>query len=333
MSPGKSTVSLALLLGTAAVAAFLVTDAPPAQGWRPVKVVIPKGASSREAASILAADNVLRHPLAFRVLVLGTMTGRHLKFGEYSFPDPPSAVEVWRKLLRGDVTRYSVTIPEGSNLYDIAEILADLELVDREAFLAAAGSKALLQRLEVPGKTAEGFLFPDTYLLVKTMSPEEILETMARQFRRKFPPEWEEQAREAGLSLIQLVTIASIIEKETGIEAEKPIVSDIIRRRLALGMPLQMDPTIIYGLRKFGATLTRKDLQTPTEYNSYLNKGLPPGPIANPGLSAIKAALVPARTDYLYFVSRNDGSHRFSRTLEEHNQGVAFLRKSEAEQQ
>ncbi|MBI5419577.1 MAG: endolytic transglycosylase MltG [Deltaproteobacteria bacterium] len=328
----KFTVSLAVLFGTAAVVAFLLTDAPPSKGWRPTKVVIPKGATSEEAANLLAADNVLLHPVAFRMLVLGTATGRHLKFGEYAFPDPPSAIEIWRKLIQGDVTKYSVTIPEGSNLYDIAEILEDLELADRETFFAAAVSPQILRRLEIPGQTAEGFLFPDTYLLVKTMSAEDILETMVRQFRRRILPEWEEKARKAGLSLLQFVTIASIIEKETGIEEEKPIVSAVIRRRLALGMPLQMDPTVLYGLRKFGTTLTKKDLQTPTAYNSYLNKGLPPGPIANPGLSAIKAAVFPVETDYLYFVSRNDGSHKFSRTLREHNQGVAFLRKSETEQ-
>jgi UPF0755 protein len=159
------------------------------------------------------------------------------------------------------------------------------------------------------------------------MSPEDILEVMVRQFRRRFLPEWETRAREAGFSILQLVTIASIIEKEAGIDEEKPIVSAVIRRRLSLGMPLQMDPTVIYGLKRFGVELTRKDLQTPSPYNSYLNRGLPPGPIANPGGPAIKAALWPADADYLFFVSRNDGSHRFSRTLQEHIEGVASYRK------
>jgi UPF0755 protein len=261
------------------------------------------------------------------MLILGSMTGKRLKFGEYSFPDPPSAVEAWKKLFRGEVTRYSVTIPEGSNLYDIAKILGGIELVDPEKFLETAASPEVLRRLGIPGATAEGFLFPDTYLLEKSMSPEDILEVMARQFRRKILPEWEGRVRETGFSLLQLVTIASIIEKETGIDEEKPFVSAVIRKRLSLGMPLQMDPTVIYGLKRFGEGLTKKDLQTPSPYNSYLNRGLPPGPIANPGISAIRAALFPADSDYLYFVSRNDGSHKFSRTLQEHNRGVASYRK------
>jgi UPF0755 protein len=220
-----------------------------------------------------------------------------------------------------------VTIPEGANLYDIAKSLGNLGLADPVRFLDAAASPGLVRRLGIPGATVEGFLFPDTYLLEKSMSPEDILEVMVRQFRRRFLPEWDTRAREAGFSILQLITIASIIEKEAGIDEEKPIVSAVIRKRLSLGMPLQMDPTVIYGLKRFGEELTRKDLQTPSPYNSYLNRGLPPGPIANPGGAAIKAALWPAEADYLFFVSRNDGSHRFSRTLQEHIEGVASYRR------
>ena len=294
-------------------------------------MTIPKGSSSAEAARILASANVLQHPLVFRMLVSGTMTGKRLKFGEYSFPTPPSAVDVWRKLLGGEVTRYSVTIPEGSNIYDVAEILSDLDLADPEAFLAAAASPELRRRLRIPGETVEGFLFPDTYLLEKSMTAEEIVEIMIHQFRRRFLPELETLAQENGFSLLELVTVASIIEKETGVEEEKPLVSAVIRKRLSLGMPLQMDPTVIYGLKRFREALSKKDLQTPSPYNSYRNRGLPPGPIANPGVSAIKAALFPADTDYLFFVSRNDGSHTFSKTLEEHNRGVATYRMGNAE--
>jgi UPF0755 protein len=327
MPSQKLKVALVLLLGTATLLAFMFMDTPPSRDWRLAKVVIPKGSTTLEVARLLSEGKVLQHPLVFRMLILGTMTGRRLKFGEYSFPEPPSAVEVWRKLFRGEVTRYSVTIPEGSNLYDIAKILGDLELVEPEKFLETAASAHVLRRMGIPGTTAEGFLFPETYLLERAMSAEDIMEVMARQFRRKILPEWEDKAREAGFSLLQLVTIASIVEKETGVEDEKPIVSAVIRRRLSLGMPLQMDPTVIYGLRRFGDELTKKDLQTPSPYNTYMNRGLPPGPIANPGASAIKAAAFPADTDYLYFVSRNDGSHRFSRTLREHNEGVESYRK------
>jgi len=327
MSSQKLKVALVLLLGMASLFAFLLMDTPPSKSWRMAKVVIPKGSTSSEVARLLAEGKVLQHPLVFRMLILGTMTGKRLKFGEYSFPEPPSAVEIWKKLFRGEVTRYSVTIPEGSNLYDIAKILGDVDLVDPEKFLQTAASPDVLGRLGIPGVTAEGFLFPDTYLFEKSMSAEDILEAMARQFHRKVLPEWEVRAREMGFSLLQFVTIASIVEKETGVEEEKPIVSAVIRKRISLRMPLQMDPTVIYGLKRFGEELTKKDLQTPSPYNSYLNRGLPPGPIANPGISALKAALFPADTDYLYFVSRNDGSHKFSRTLREHNEGVTSYRK------
>lgn len=323
----KFKVALVLLLGTACVLAFLLLDTPPSKDWKGAKVIIPKGSSSPEVARLLATAKVLQHPFIFRMLVLGTLTGKQLKFGEYLFPEPPSAVEVWRKLVGGEVTRYSVTVPEGSNIYDIAEILGDLDLVAPEEFLETAASPDLLSRLSIPGSTVEGFLFPDTYLLEKSMSAEDILEVMIRQFQRKFLPEWEARGGGTGFSLLQLVTVASIIEKETGVEEEKPLVSAVIRKRLSLGMPLQMDPTVIYGLKRFGVALTKKDLQTPSPYNSYLNRGLPPGPIANPGTSALKAALYPADADYLFFVSRNDGSHTFSKTLQEHNRGVASYRK------
>jgi len=159
------------------------------------------------------------------------------------------------------------------------------------------------------------------------MSPEEILGVMVRRFRRKFTPEMESKAEEDGFTLHQIVTIASIIEKETGLDQEKPLVSEVIRKRLSIHMPLQMDPTVIYGLKKFGGNLTKKDLRTPNPYNTYRNRGLPPGPICNPGLSSLIAAVGPAETDYLYFVSRNDGSHQFSRTLQEHNRAVAVYQK------
>jgi len=321
---------LVLLLAAIVVLAFLLMDTPSSKDWRPATALVPRGSSSSEVSRLLAAKNILRHPLIFRMLVVGTRTGKRMRHGEYSFPDPPSAVEVWWKLYRGEVTHYAVTVPEGSNLYDIAEILGRRELADPGKFLETAASPAVLRRLGIPGATAEGFLFPETYQLEKSMSAEDILEIMARQFRQRFLPEWEARAREAGYSLLEIVTIASIIEKETGVKEEEPLVSAVIRNRLALGMPLQMDPTVIYGLKRFGAELTKKDLQTQSPYNSYVNRGLPPGPIANPGISAIRAALFPADADYLYFVSRNDGSHAFSRTLQEHNRGVASYRKEKS---
>ncbi len=323
-------LALTLFLATAAFFAFLAAERYSGTGWQPRNIYIPKGSDYPAIVRILQDARVLRHPFAFRVLVLATATGRHLQNGEYAFPAPPSAFEVWRKLVRGDVARYNVTIPEGSNVYDIAQILGDSELADPGTFVAAATSTEVAARLGIPGTTAEGFLFPDTYVLVKYMPEEEIIGIMVRQFRRKFTPEMEEKAQQAGFSLREIVTIASIIEKETGVPGEKPLVSAVIRRRLAMRMPLQMDPTVIYGLRRFGKELTRKDLRTATPYNTYLRRGLPPGPITNPGLESLEAAVRPAESRYLYFVSRNDGSHEFSTTLGDHNRAVAALRKAQS---
>ena len=320
-------VALAVL-AAALLSAFLLFDTHPTGSWEGKAVLVPKGSPAREVVRILREGRILPHPLAFHALVLVTYSGRRLHYGEYSFPAPPSAFGAWRRLVEGDVIHYEVLVPPGANLYDVAEQIEGKKLATAEAFLAAAVSPDVLGRLEIPGESVEGYLFPDKYTFVKPVTPEEILESMVRQFRRKIPPDAEIRAREAGLSLHQVVTIASIIEKETRLEEEKPIVSAVIRRRLALGMPLQMDPTVIYGVKRFDGTVTRKDLRTAGPYNTYLNRGLPPGPIANPGPAALAAALNPSKEDYLYFVSRNDGSHTFSRTLPEHNRAVEHFRRA-----
>jgi UPF0755 protein len=319
----RSAVVAALaLLAALALSVFLLFDKPSEESWEGKLVAVPKGSRLPDVVTVLREGGVLPHPLTFRALVLLTFSARRLHYGEYAFPRPPSVFETWDKLVHGDVINYEVTVPPGSNLYDVAELLRKDSLCEPEAFLAAASSPVVLGRLEIAGESAEGYLSPDTYNFVKPVTPEEILEIMVRQFRRKIPPETERRAKENGLSLHQVVTIASIVEKETGIEKEKPLVSAVIRNRLALGMPLQMDPTVIYGVKRFDGTVTRKDLRTPGPYNTYLNRGLPPGPIANPGLAALDAALNPSKADYLFFVSNNDGSHTFSRTLHEHNLAV-----------
>ncbi|MEW6720025.1 MAG: endolytic transglycosylase MltG [Thermodesulfobacteriota bacterium] len=311
------------------VSTFLLFDSYPGREWQGKKVSIPKGSSLSEIAAIFADEKALPHPAAFRGLVLLTRTGRQLHYGEYTFPTPPSAYAAWKKLVEGDVVKYPVIVRPGANLHDVAAVLGAYLLADPQEFLSAAVSAPLLARMGIAGDSAEGYLVPDTYNLVKGMDPEVILEIMIRPFRAKFTPEMEKQAAAAGLSVHEVVTIASIIEKETGVAEEKPLVSSVIRRRLALGMPLQMDPTVIYGVKRFDGTVTRKDLQAPGPYNTYLNRGLPPGPIANPGTAAIRAALNPAKSEYLYFVSNNDGTHTFSRTLPEHARAVENLRKAQ----
>jgi len=318
-------------VAAAILCAFLLLDTGTSAGWQDRTVTVPRGSRMPEVVSALHEGGVLRRPLVFRALVYLTFTSRRLHYGEYTFSRPPSTFEVWQKVIHGDVVTYKVTVPPGANLYDVAALLREHSVAEPETFLAAATSPAELERLEIPGNSAEGYLSPETYTLVKPVTPEEILEEMVRMFRKRFTPEMERKAKASGFTLHQLVTIASIIEKETGIDGEKPLVSAVIRRRLALGMPLQMDPTVIYGAKRFDGTVTRKDLRTPGPYNTYTNRGLPPGPIANPGMAALEAALTPADADYLYFVSRNDGSHAFSRTLEEHNRAVEAFRRAARE--
>jgi UPF0755 protein len=320
-------VALAVL-AAALLCAFLLLDKHPAGNWEEKLVLVPKGSPFPEVVGIFREGGILPHPLVFRALVMITSTARRLHYGEYAFPTPPSTYDVWRRLVDGDVINYTVLVPPGANIYDVAAQIEAIKLAKAKAFLAAAASPAVLGRLEIPGESAEGYLFPDKYIFVKPVTPEEIVDRMVREFRRNVPPDAEKRAGEAGLSLHQVVTIASIIEKEAGLEEEKPIVSAVIRRRLALGMPLQMDPTVIYEVKRFDGTVTRKDLRAEGPYNTYLNRGLPPGPIANPGLAALNAALNPSKADYLYFVSRNDGSHTFSRTLAEHNRAVEKFRRA-----
>jgi UPF0755 protein len=325
-------IALALLTATI-LAAYLLFDTRPTESWQGKMVLIPKGSRLPDVVRILREDEILPYPRVFRALVLLTISGRRIHYGEYAFPSPPSAFDVWQRLITGDVIKYEVMVPPGANLYDIAKLLEAKNLVPADVFLATAFSDDVVRDEGIEGDSVEGYLFPDRYVFVKPVTPEEIIEIMVRQFRRKLPADAEIRAREEGLSLHQVVTIASIIEKETAVEKEKPIVSAVIRNRLALGMPLQMDPTVIYGVKRFDGTVTRKDLRTAGPYNTYLNRGLPPGPIANPGLASLNAALNPSDADYLYFVSKNDGSHTFSRTLSEHLRAVEQFRRSVREEE
>ena len=310
---------------------FLLFDAFPSREWRGKTVSIPKGSSLDNITAIFSAEKALPYPIAFRGIARLTRTERKLHYGEYTFPTPPSAYAVWKKLIAGDVVKYPVIVRPGSNLFDVAALLGAYSLAKPAEFLEAATTRTTMERMGIDAESAEGYLVPDTYNLVKTMDPVQILEVMVRPFKERFTPEMEQKAAMAGLSVHQVVTIASIIEKETGIEEEKPLVSAVIRKRMKLGMPLQMDPTVIYGAKRFDGTVTRKDLRTAGPYNTYLNRGLPPGPIANPALASIAAALQPAKADYLYFVSKNDGTHAFSTNLTDHDRAVEQFRRAARE--
>jgi len=287
-----------------------------------VLVNIPRGTPFAQVVNLLEEKDLIRSRLLFRAMAYFYNAPQQIKAGEYEFSKAMSAGDILQKLVRGEVKAYNIVVPEGFTVRLIAARLAANGLVDEKEFLRLARDHDTLATLKIPAASAEGFLFPDTYRLDRSMDTRTILKTMADRFLVKMTGGMIEQVRAQGFGIKEWVTLASIIEKETGRKDEMPLVSAVFRNRLRNRMPLQSDPTVIYGIENFDGNLTRTHLERQNPYNTYLNRGLPPGPICNPGTDALAAALNPAPVDYLYFVSRNDGSHQFSATLAEHSRAV-----------
>jgi UPF0755 protein len=306
---------LALVLGGAGV--LLVAAPAPGGGL----VVVREGDSVATIATRLRAAGIVRSALLFRVRARLRGLDRRIRPGEYRFADEPSLGQVLEVLAAGG-DRPEVTIPEGLTVHEVAALLARQDLGTAASFLCLADDPEFLLAAGVPGPQLEGYLFPDTYPLSPMMGPGEILGMMVRRFHERFDGERWRRAAARGLTVNEVVTLASIVEKETGLGSERPLIAGVFYNRLRLGMPLQSDPTVIYAAPNFAGDLTRADLTRPSPYNTYVITGLPPGPIANPGIAALDAVLAPTDTPYLYFVSRNDGSHAFSATLAEHNRAV-----------
>ena len=285
-------------------------------------VTVPPGQGLKATAADLQDRGIIRNAFKFSLYARIKGYDKQIKAGEYRLKPTYSPREILEIMVSGKVQLYKITIPEGYNLVQIADMMPEAGLGPAEDFLVAANDNALTGELNISGDSFEGYLFPDTYHFPKGVSPEKIIQTMVRRFREVFTSAWEGRARERKLTVHQVVTLASIIEKETGAPSERPIISSVFHNRLKKNMRLASDPTVIYGIKDFDGNLTRRDLTTPTPYNTYKMKGLPPGPIANPGAKAIEAALYPAETDYLFFVSRRDGTHQFSKTYQEHEKAV-----------
>jgi UPF0755 protein len=275
----------------------------------------------------LEDEGIIRSSFKFAILAKLTGSVNQVRAGEYELSPSMLPREVLNKLVNGWVIQHMLTIPEGYNIYQIADTLDKEGLVKKQEFLAKAFDQDLISSLGFEGPSLEGYLFPDTYEFWRDMQTEDVLRKMTARFKKIYSQKYAEEAKGQGLSMRDVVTLASIIEKETGTPGERRLISAVFHNRLRRGMPLQADPTVIYGIRDFNGNLTRKDLQTPTPYNTYIIKGLPPGPIACPGEAAIKAVLNPVKKRYLYFVSKNDGSHYFSSTLEAHQRAVAIYQK------
>ncbi|MGA2464095.1 MAG: endolytic transglycosylase MltG [Thermodesulfobacteriota bacterium] len=318
-------ISLGLLLIFFIFSLYWLFFRPPSHASLTKIIYIKKGMPLKKISAMLEQEGIIRnrHFFVGIVTILGKKAG--IKAGEYEFHTRMLPLEVLDALVKGQVRLHLVTIAEGFTLYQIAQLLEELNIVGKEVFLQKASSPAFISSLGLPaevGSTLEGYLFPDTYHLFREMDPEEVIQIMVRQFKKVFNPDLASRASQLGISQREAVILASIIEKETPLLDEKPLISAVFHNRLKKKMPLQSDPTVIYGIKNFDGNLTKEDLLRPTPYNTYLVNGLPPTPICNPGKDSIHAALYPASVPYLYFVSKNDGSHYFSSHIEEHNQAV-----------
>jgi len=287
-----------------------------------VTVEIPKGTSFLQSVDLLEEAGLVKHKYLFYALVIARDAHRQIKAGEYEMSVSMSPLDIINKLVKGDIKVYPVTIPEDFTLREIAARLASDRLVDEKLFLSLAKDTKLLSELDIDGRSVEGYLYPETYKFDKSMGPRVIIEEMVRQFRKRFTPAMEKRAKELGMTLHEVVTLASLIGKETGHEKEKPQVSAVFHNRLRKKMKLQSDPTSVYDLESFAGAVKKKHLLRKSPYNTYIIDGLPPSPIANPAIDSLQAALFPASVNYLYFVSNNDGSHKFSSSLSAHNRAV-----------
>ena len=286
---------------------------------------VPPGAGPRTIGARLVAAGVVRDDLTFRVALWLTGRARALKAGEYRFSGPASAVHVADLLARGVIYTRPVTFREGLTVAEMADVYASSGLGPREGFVAAAKDASLIRDLDPAATDLEGYLFPDTYPVPRQTPAATLVAQMVRGFRTALPPDLIARAAADGLTVRQVVTLAALVEKETAQDAERPVVAAVYRNRHRIGMPMQADPTVIFALQRAGrwdGNLSRQDLAFDSPYNTYRYGGLPPGPIAAPGKRALEAVVAPAPVDYLYFVSRNDGTHVFATTLREHNQNV-----------
>ncbi|MBL0713053.1 MAG: endolytic transglycosylase MltG [Desulfosarcina sp.] len=285
-------------------------------------VTIHPGEGFRAITAQLQERGFIRSPFKFRLYARFAGYHTELKAGEYELTDQMSPRQILETLKSGKVRLYRVTIPEGYQLRQIAATIEKTGFGSAQDFLRLATDLEETRAAGIEAETLEGYLFPDTYHFPKGLDQRAIIAAMVKRFQAEITDEWRARAHEIGLSLHEVVTLASIIEKETGDPAERPLISSVFHNRLKKGMRLETDPTVIYGIKDFNGNLTRKDLRTPTPYNTYIIKSLPPGPIASPGQAALEAALYPSGTDYLFFVSRRDRTHQFSTNWKDHDQAV-----------
>jgi UPF0755 protein len=318
-----ATLVVLLTLAVAISALYLRTLlSAAADGDPPRTFIVEPGAGFSSVAGRLQSDGLIQSALALKILARVKQVDTQLKAGEYELSGAHTSIEILRQLTDGIVKTYSVVLPEGLRAREIAERLEIAGLANAQEIMRAVRDPNFARSVGIEADSLEGYLFPSTYYFARGLSGQEILRTLVGQFQR----EWkaiEPDAKASGMSRHQIVVLASIVEKETGAPDERPLIAAVFLNRLTKQMRLETDPTVIYGIENFDGNLKRSHLEDSNNlYNTYRHAGLPPGPIANPGAAALRAIVQPAETDFLYFVSRNDGTHKFSATYRQHVNAV-----------
>lgn len=313
-------VSLAFVVGGLF---YFQTSRPASDDSATYRVDIQPGTTLRQFSVQLAKKNLIRSPSAFRILAYIKQKESHIQVGEFDLSPSMLPGEILQKITSGKTILHPLTVPEGYRITEIAALLGQQGLGNPETFTKHTQDRSLIDSLGIPTDSLEGYLFPETYHFSKYTPERKILQTMVETFKeRAIKPEYIQRAQALKFSFHEIITLASLIEKETGVDEERKQISSVFHNRLRKNMRLQTDPTVIYAIRNFDGNIRKKDLSIDSPYNTYRHGGLPPGPIANPGLKSILAALYPKQSEHLYFVSKKDGSHQFSSNLVEHNRAV-----------
>ena len=334
---------LAVIAGASVAGLLYKRTSEPFKGYEGTEqfVTIEPGSGTRAIGQRLIDSGVIRDEVTFRAALWRSGRARGLQAGEFRFDQAMTPAEVVDKIARGDVYNRKITFPEGLTIREMARIYEQQGFGKAAAFLEAAGDPAAIRDIDPEATDLEGYLFPETYSVPRDTTAAKLVGLMVGRFRQLFTADMRQAALALELTPREAVALASLVEEETAEPSERPIVAAVYLNRLKIGMGMQADPTVIYALQRAGrydGNLRRDDLSFDSPYNTYRYPGLPPGPIASPGLASLQAAVAPAKVDYLYFVSRNDGSHVFARTLVEHNENVRqyqvlYFREQRAKEQ
>ncbi|MCJ8502376.1 endolytic transglycosylase MltG [Desulfatitalea alkaliphila] len=319
-------IALVLIIVAVAVWAWVdlqqFTHRPAGTDPTPIVIEVPPGASFHNFAAQLHRKGVIVSPVRFKILARLKQDDKRLKAGEYGLAATMTPAEVLDTVVNAKVLLHRLTIPEGFTIEQIAAEIDRIGITDAKAFKELVYDPQVVAAMDLEGPSLEGYLFPDTYYFPRRIEPKALVATMVNKFKSQFSDVWHARAKELNLSLLELVTLAAMIEKETGHPSERHLIASVFHNRIQRNMRLESDPTAVYGIAEFEGPITPHHLQTDSPYNTYRIRGLPLGPIANPGRAALEAALYPAESNYLFFVSKKDGSHHFSATYAEHNAAI-----------